>query len=161
MPNESGYFFVNAGSTWPAVALGPNVQVSNGLISLKKTGSTFATAGSFLAGPFQISDRPTTWFRVLASMSVDTAAVASHAQFYTLTALSGPAPWNPLSTQPFSDPRWKAAPRDALDFVITNSPDLVLFVGGFFRGDGTDTPQLDEQRVDYGRDTYTKYLPPV
>lgn len=161
MPSESGYFFVNTAGTWPTVALSPNLQVSNGLISLKKTGSTFATVGSFLAGPFQVSDRPTNWFRVLASMSAESSAVDSYTQFYTLTAAAGSAPWNPLSNQPFSDPRWKAAPRNALDFVITNSPDLVLFVGALFRGNGTNTSQLDELRIDYGRDTYTRFLPPV
>jgi phage tail-like protein len=161
MPSETGYFFVNAGDTWPTVAPGPTIQVSNGLISLKKTGSTFATAGSFLAGPFQVSDRPTSWFRVLATMSADTELVNSHAQFYTFVASVGPAPWSPLSSTPFSDPRWKAAPRDALDFAVTNSPDLVLFIGGFFRGDGSGTPQLDQLRVEYGRDTYARFLPPV
>jgi phage tail-like protein len=161
MPGESGYFFVNAGGTWSTAAFSSTMQASGGLISLKKTGALFATAGSFLAGPFQVSDMPTSWFRVHATMSAGTTLVSSHAQFYTFVAPAGPAPWNPLSSTPFADPRWKAAPRDALDFAITNAPDLVLFIGGFFRGDGTDTPQLDELRVDYGRDTYAKFLPPV
>src|SRR5258706_4387215 len=129
MPGESGYFYLNAGNAWPPATLGPTLQQSGGLIGLKKTGSTFATTGSFIAGPFQVSDRPTSWFRMLATLKQPLAG--SHVQFFTFVAPGGPAPWNPASLTPFSDPRWKAAPRDALDFAIVNAPDLALFVGGF------------------------------
>jgi phage tail-like protein len=161
MNGESGYFFVNVGGAWPSATLGPTMQKSSGLISLQKTGTTFATAGSFIAGPFQVSDRPTSWFSVKATMTAITTLVSSHATFYTFVGPAGPPPWFPLTSMPFSDPQWKAAPRDALDFAVTNAPGLVLYIGGFFRGDGTSSPQLNELRVDYGRDTYAKFLPPV
>ena len=161
MPGESGYFYVNSGDAWPSVSLGPTVIQNNGLIGLKKSGAAFAVSGSFLAGPFQVSDRPTSWFRVKATMGSDTSLVNSHVQFYTFAAASGPAPWNPLSAAPFADPAWKAAPRDALDFAIPNAPNMVLYVGGFLRGNGGETPWLDQLRVEYGRDTYAKFLPPV
>jgi phage tail-like protein len=161
MPGESGYFYINAGDAWPSVSFSPTVAQTGGLIGLKKSGTSFALAGSFLAGPFQVSDRPTSWFHVQATLSAGTALVNSHAQFYTFVGPAASAPWNPLSSTPFADPRWKAAPRDALDFAITNAPDLVLYIGGFFRGNGSETPQLDQLRVDYGRDTYARFLPPV
>jgi phage tail-like protein len=157
MPGESGYFYVNAGGAWPSATLSPTVQASGGVLSLK----TLATSGSFLLGPFQVSDRPTSWFSVNSSLATGTALVNSHAQFYTFVGPAGPPPWYPLTSAPFSDPQWKAAPRDALNFAIPNSPDVMLYIGGLFRGDGTETPQLWELRVDYGRETYAKFLPPV
>jgi phage tail-like protein len=162
MAVESGYFYVNAGNSWPSVTVGVTMQNSAGLIGLKPTGTGFETAGAFLAGPFQVSDRPTAWFRVSAQLQQSpSSAVSSHVQFYTFVAPAGPAPWNPISATPFSDPRWKAAPRDALDFAVTNPPGLVMYLGGFFRGDGGETPLLEQVRIDYGRDTYAKFLPPV
>jgi phage tail-like protein len=161
MPGEIGYFYLNSGDAWPSVSFGPTVAQSGGLIGLKKSGAAFEVSGSFLAGPFQVSDRPTSWFRLKAFMSADTSLVNSHVQFYTFAAPSGPAPWNPLSATPFSDPAWKAAPRDALDFAITNAPNMLFYVGGFLRGNGSETPLLNQLRVDYGADTYAKFLPPV
>jgi len=161
MPGESGYLYVNAGNAWPGVSLGSTVVRTGRFLGLKNSGTGFETAGSFLAGPFQVSDRATSWFRVHATMSAATALVDSHVQFYTFAGPTASAPWNPGSSTPFADPRWKAAPRDALDFAIANAPDLVLYVGGFFRSNGQETPLLDQLRVDYGRDTYSKFLPPV
>lgn len=162
MPIESGYLYVNAGGTWPSASLGPTLDNTGGIIGLKQTGGTFATAGSFIAGPFQVSDQPTSWFRLRAMLKpVLNGFRNSHVQFYTFTAAAGPPPWNPASATPFSDPQWRSAPRDALNFAITNAPGKVLYIGAQFRGDGTDSQQLDQIRIDYGRDTYTKFLPPV
>src|SRR5262245_15125892 len=133
MAAESGYFFVNSGGGWPKTTLGPRMDLTGGTIGLKKTGAAYATAGSLLAGPFQVSDRPTFWFSVKASIA--SGLGKSHVQFYTLTAPGGPAPWNPGSNTPFSDPKWKSAPRDALNFALPETPDLVLYIGAFFRGD--------------------------
>jgi phage tail-like protein len=161
MAADSGYFYVNAGDSWPSVSFTSTVSQTGGLIGLNKSGSAYETAGAFVAGPFQVSDRPTSWFRVSATMSTDTTLVNSHITLYTFVGPPGPAPWLPLTSTPFPASQWKAAPRDALDFAITNTPDLVLYIGGFLRGDGTETPELDQLRVDYGRDTYAKFLPPV
>jgi phage tail-like protein len=162
MATESGYLYVNAGNAWPSVSLSPTMQTSGGLISLKQTGTAFATAGSFIAGPFQVSDQPTSWFRVRATLRNTLGGFRnSHVQFYTFVAPAGPPPWSPASPAPFSDLQWKAVPRDSLDFAISNAPGLVMYLGGLFRGDGTDSQRLDQVRIDYGRDTYAKFLPPV
>jgi phage tail-like protein len=44
---------------------------------------------------------------------------------------------------------------------VRSAPNLLFYLGGFFRGEGTDTPQLEQIRVNYGRDTYAQFLPPV
>jgi phage tail-like protein len=150
---ESGYFYLNAGNEWPAVTTpGSKVETTGGLIGLKQTGGTFETSGTFVAGPFQVSDRPTSWFRVSATLKGDLGN--SQVQFFTFVAPAGPAPAT------FVDP-WIGAPRNALDFAIRNDPGLVLYIGGLLRGDGSGTALIDQIRVDYGRDTYAKFLPPI
>jgi phage tail-like protein len=161
MAVESGYLYLNAGNAWPAVTLSATMQQAGGAIGLRKTGTAFAASGSFLAGPFQVSDLPTAWFRVQATLRGGAASlVNSHVQFFTFVAAGGSPPWTPASPAPFPDP-WKAVPRDALDFTVRNKPDLVFFLGGLFRSDGTASPLLDQVRVEYGRDTYAKFLPPI
>src|SRR5258708_4919527 len=131
MPTESGFFYLNGGNTWPQVDLSPTMQKSGGLIGLQQSGISFATSGAFRAGPFQVSDRPTSWFRVQASLKGGAGSLDnSHVQFFTFAAAAGPAPWNPASPTPFTDPGWKAVKRDALDFAVKNAPNLVFFLGG-------------------------------
>lgn len=162
MTNESGYLYLNAGNQWPSAALNAGMQVSDGSLSLAPSGGGFARSGAFLAGPFQVSDRPTSWFQVRATLATNSSPLDSaHLQFFTYTSPGPPAPWNPALDMPFTDSGWKAAPRDALDFTTVNAPNLKLFLGGVFRGDGTATPAVEQIRIDYGRDTWAKFLPPV
>lgn len=158
---DSGYLYVNSGGDWPTATLGPNLQQVNGAITLTQSGGKFATAGAFVAGPFQVSDQPTEWFRVAATLESGWAAGSSHLQFFTYTGNGSSAPWNPASATPFTDPGWKSAPRDTLDIFIANPPDTKLFVGALFRGDGSASPSVEQIQIFYGRDTYTRFLPPI
>jgi phage tail-like protein len=158
---ERGYLYLNAGNAWPNIVLSPDLERADGLLALRALPSGFATSGAFLAGPFQVSERPTAWFRVDATLlgGVD-ALVNSHIQFFTFVT-GGSAPWNPAADMPFADPGWIAAPRDALDFAVRNPAGLRLFLGGLLRGDGTESPLLTQIRVLYGGDTYARFLPPL
>jgi phage tail-like protein len=158
MLNESGYLYLNSANAWPSAVLSPTLQQSGGKLVLQQTGSVFATSGAFMAGPFQVSDRATQWFRVQATLQ---GAEGTHVQFFTFTTAAATAPWSPALLMPFTDPGWIAVPRDALDFVISNAPGLRFFLGGIFRGDGAGTAELEQVRLFYGRDTYAKFLPPV
>jgi phage tail-like protein len=158
MQSEAGYIHLNTANAWPAVALSPTVVQTGGLLGLQQAGAVFATAGAFLAGPFQVSDAPTSWFRVQATLRT---ASNAHVQFFTLTTAAATAPWNPGSLTPFTDPTWIAAPRDARDFVVSNAPGLRFFLGCILRGDGTGSAQVEQIRLFFGRDTYAKFLPPV
>jgi phage tail-like protein len=158
MVNETGYLYLNSANAWPSATLSATLQQSGGRLGLQQTGSAFATAGSFLAGPFQVSDRATQWFRVQATLQTVEGA---HVQFFTFTTAAATAPWNPALLMPFTDPGWIAAPRDALDFVVPNAAGLRFFIGGIFRGDGTGTEELEQVRLFYGRDTYARFLPPA
>jgi phage tail-like protein len=160
MAGEGGYLYLNAGNAWPKTKLGPTMQRDGGRLGLLQTGTTFAQSGAFLAGPFQVSDRPTAWFRVEGTLEGGGAPpLNTHVQFFTFVSSSVTAPWNPASATPFTDPGWKAAPRDALDFYVPNTPNLNFFLGGLFRGDGSASPFLEQVQVFYGRDTYAKFLP--
>jgi phage tail-like protein len=158
---ERGYLYLNAGDIWPNTVLSADLERTGGFLALRAVPSGFAGSGAFLAGPFQVSERPTDWFRIDATVrgGVD-ALLRSHIQFFTFVT-GGNAPWNPASDMPFTDPGWAAAPRDALDFAVRNAPGVRLFIGGVLRGDGTESPFLEQIRVFYGRDTYAKFLPPA
>lgn len=159
MAGDSGYLYLNAGNEWPSTTLSPGIEQAGGVLSLNQTGGVFASSGAFVTGPLQVSDRPTTWFRITASLRGSLAQ--SHLQFFTFVNSAGAPPWNPASDAPFTDPGWVAAPRDAVDFPVRNAPGLRLFLGGLFRSDGSETPLLDQVQVSYGRDTYAQFLPPV
>ena len=158
MTNETGFLYLNAANLWPAVMLSPSMQLSGGLISLAPA----ARSGALLAGPFQVSDRPTSWFQVQVALASGSSTLdTAHVQFFTYTSPGPAAPWNPALDMPFTDPGWKAAPRDALDFTVANPANLKFFLGAVFRGDGVSSAAVEQIRVDYGRDTYAKFLPPV
>jgi len=162
MAGESGYLYLNAGNQWPGTALSAGLERTGGALALRRTGSGFATSGGFVAGPFQVSERPTAWFRAAATVRGGAAALGnSHIQFFTFVNAAGAAPWNPAAENPFTGPGWMAAPRDALDFTVRNAPGLQFFLGGLLRGDGSETPLLEQVRIFYGRDTYAKFLPPA
>jgi phage tail-like protein len=159
MTEETGYLYLNAGNEWPAVLVSPTAERSDGVIRLQAAGSGYETAGAFLAGPYQVSDRPVNWFRVQAALKG--APANAHVQFFTFVNDTGAAPWTPNSGTPFTASGWNAVPRDALDFAVRNSPGLQFFLGGILRGDGQVTPAIDQVRLFYGRDTYAKFLPPI
>jgi phage tail-like protein len=161
MPDSSGCLYLNDGNAWPSAALGSTVQVSGGVLSLAPFGAGLAKSGAFLIGPLQVAGRPTAWFQVRATLAGASTPGEAHFQFLTYTSPGPAAPWNPALEQPFADAGWKAAPRDALDFTIANPPNLKLFLGCTLRGDGQTTPAIQQIRIDYGRDTYAKFLPPV
>ncbi len=83
----------------------------------------------------------------------------THLQIFIWTGGAAAPPFFPLAATPF--PGWQPAPRDALQGVIFNSAAPDLWIGGVVRSDGTATPAIHQIRIDYGRDTYLKYLPAI
>jgi phage tail-like protein len=155
---RQGFMNLNAAGEWPSFTL-QNMSIdTHGAMLLNQTGSVYASAGVFMGGPFQALDGATPWYR-FAIHSGDTLPSGTHLQIFTWTANGGLPPFSPLSTVPF--PGWQAAPRDALDGVIFSSAARDLWIGGVVRSDGTATPSIGQIRIDYGRDTYLKYLPAV
>lgn len=160
MSTESGYYYLNLANEWPTFALTSTLEIlPNGAIKLKSLADgTFESRGTFLGGPFEAGDEPTLWFRLQAF--TDALPAGAHLQLFTFTGEAS-APYDPTAENPFASAGWQAAPIDLTDFVIANSPAERLWIGGLMRGDGTSSPALHQMRVDYGRDTYLKYLPSI
>ena len=155
--DPSGFMYLNAANTWPSFTLHNMAIDSTGALLLTATGKEYASAGVFMGGPFQALAGSTPWYRF--AIDGGTLPASTHLQIFTWTAASGPAPFAPFSNTPF--PGWQAAPRDALQGVIFNAPAPSLWIGGVVRSDGAATPAIRQIRVDYGRDTYLKYLPGI
>ncbi len=153
----TGFMYLNAANTWPSFTFQNMAIDSAGELLLTATGTEYASAGVFMGGPFQALSGSTPWYR----FAIDSGALpaGTHLQIFTWTAAAGPPPFAPSSNTPF--PGWQAAPRDVLQGVIFNTPAPSLWIGGVVRSDGTATPAIRQMRVDYGRDTYLKYLPGI
>jgi len=151
----TGFLYLNAANLWPSFALQSMTIDARGVLHLAATGGQYALTGLFMGGPFQALDGDTPWYR----FTLHPAALppATHIQLFTWTDEAGTPPFAPATNTPF--PGWQAAPRDALQAVIFNAPARRLWIGGVVRSDGTATPSIAQIRIDYGRDTYMKYLP--
>jgi phage tail-like protein len=153
----TGFMHLNAANQWPSFTLQDILIDANGALSLTKSGTDFASAGVFMGGPFQALDGNTPWYRF--TLDADSLPSGTHLQIFTWTAGSGVPPFAPTSNTPF--PGWQAAPRDAMQGVIFNAAAREIWIGGVVRSDGTATPAISQIRIDYGRDTYLKYLPAI
>jgi phage tail-like protein len=153
----AGFLYLNAADAWPSFTLQNMAIAAGGALVLTATGGEYASAGVFMGGPFQALDGNTPWYRF--ALELASLPAATHLQIFTWTAGSGAPPFAPTSNTPF--PGWRAAPRDALEGIIFNAPARDLWIGGVVRSDGSATPAIPQIRIDYGRDTYLKYLPAI
>lgn len=162
---ETGYFHLNLANQWPLFQL-HDIDISPaGDLVLHQTGSGFAERGTFLAGRFHIDSTKTPWFRL--RVFAETLPGNTHVQLFTfpLNDLTTKPPFSANADEPFAGQvgnlSWIAQPRDVLDVLIETEETQSLWIGGILRSDGTATPTLHQMRVDYGRDTYLKYLPAI
>src|SRR5262252_6692640 len=159
MKEATGYRYLNTANKWPTFHLHDMELAPDGSLMLKHAGKNFAYRGVFRGGPFEIYDLPTPWFRLQAFAG--TFPEDAHLQLFTFTSDTGNAPFHPTEDEPFSDQGWRASPRDELDVLIFNAPAQHLWIGGIVQGDGSASPAIMQMRVDYGRDSYLKYLPAI
>ena len=153
----TGFLHLNAANLWPSFAL-QNIAIgADGALRLTAASGVYASTGVFMGGPFQALDGKTPWYRF--TLEIDSLPSGTHLQIFTWTGDSGSPPFAPLSNNPF--PGWQPAPRDALDGVIFNAPAREVWIGGVVRSDGSTTPVIPQIRLDYGRDTYLKFLPGI
>lgn len=164
MSGEPGFFYLNSGNEWPSFQLDRVTNVPGGTLVLAGTPAARSPRGAFLSGPFA-APLETEWFRV--RLEADPLDTGTHLQLFLYTADSGSPAFASGSFDPFSDPDWNRAPRDVLDVLLppptkdATKPGRNLWVGGLLRGDGSSTPAVHQIRIEYGRDTYRKYLPEI
>jgi phage tail-like protein len=153
----TGFMNLNTANTWPSFTF-QNMSIdAHGVMTLMATVSGYATAGVFMGGPFQALDGSTSWYRF--TLAGDALPTNTHLQIFSWTASSGSPPFAPSTNTPF--PGWQAAPRDSFQGVLFNQPAPNLWIGGVLRSDGSATPSIRQIRIDYGRNTYLKYLPSI
>lgn len=160
MNTETGYFHLNLAGDWPKFAPEDrhNIAIVGGSLQLARLDeNTLVPKGVFRGGPFEAPDDPSRWHRL--RVHADPLPEGTHIQLFTLTTDDGDLPFDPTAGDPFPSPPWRAAPRDVLDTLILNSPARRLWIGGLVYGDGRNSPVLHQMRVDYGRDTYLRFLP--
>lgn len=148
---------LNAANTWPSFTFDNMVIDAHGAMKLSAAGPGYATAGVFMGGPFQALDGLTQWYR----FTVDGGALPAntHVQMFSWSSSSGSPAFAPSTSTPF--PGWQAAPRDSFEGVLFDQPARNLWIGGVLRSDGSATPAIRQIRVDYGRNTYLKFLPSI
>jgi phage tail-like protein len=69
------------------------------------------------------------------------------------------------AANPFSDSRWNSfsslSDIDLTDIYLGGTPQKYVWVGALFSGDGTNTPQVMQLRLEYDWPTYEPYLPAI
>lgn len=113
----------------------------------------YREAGTFIAGPFDSDVGPVHWHEVIVEAgSLDDE---NHLQLYTAVTNSPvappPAPGNP----------WNAAPPDATQFLIQNSPGQYFWLAGELTGNGQSTPQIHQMHVSHSHQGYIQHLPAI
>jgi phage tail-like protein len=150
---------------------GGSIQVAGGAPS-------FATCGTFLAGPFEALHTLTHWWQLRCTLNA--LPPLAHLRLFTLTSdsfdgIAGNEPDMP-ATCSLADPApsqtpdtvaltpvdvWRAAPWDAPDLLTLNEPARHLWIAGIMEGDGTASPTIHQMRVDFDVSGWMKYLPAI
>ena len=166
--DESGNLWVHPGTAEQAVRL--------------EVDAAYAPGGSFLAGPFKTEDVATLWHRL--RVEGGPLPENTHLQLFAYTS-NAPIelPFTAEEENPFTAPAWQPIARDALDALIPSvpvdpdpaglpagipltggipsTPARFLWLGGWLQSDGLRSPAIRQIRVDYGRETYLRYLPAI
>ena len=159
MSPDSGFLYLNTANQWPGFTLHQIDIAVGGALQLAQSGGQFVSRGALLAGPVKAPNGATDWFRLTAL--ADDLPEGTHAQFFTHTTNGGAPPFDPTADAPFSDPSWRAIPRNVLEGVIANGPGTSLWLGAILRSQGNASPRIRQIRVDYGRDTWLDWLPAI
>src|SRR5262245_35403557 len=157
---SSGYMHLNAANEWPQFELHALELTNDGSLRLETApGGGYVSRGVWRAGPFQVTGNATDWYR----LTVDAAPLPerTHVRLFTFATDGGTPPFDPQADEPFTDPGWRAAPRDGLDLVIAGDAQPHLWIGGIVRGDGAASPHLHQMKLVWGRRTYLQHLPAI
>jgi len=165
MNDQTGFFHLNAANQWLLSTFDDLALAADGSIELLPAG----TKGKFLLGPLQVFADKTPWYRL--RVFTKPLPLDSHIQIFTYADDDDlPAGFQLTNDYPFDDPNWVKQPLDALDVLIRApaptdqglaAETRKLWIGGVVRSNGQATPSIRQMRLDYGRDTYTKFLPAI
>ncbi len=122
-----------------------------------ETGKAFVKRGLLWGGPFGRRDRLSAWHRLQALGRP--LGPNLHFQVFVHTADQiTPGPPSPTAGGGF-DPRfWRGFPVDVPDLVLDVESRFV-WVGATFEGEGFDSPRLEQIRLAFDHQSYTRHLP--
>jgi phage tail-like protein len=146
---------------------------SGGPVQLAGAAPSYATCGTFLAGPFEGDAVATEWQRV--QVTLDALPAGAHLQLYCWASDKNvppaPAPCSSSTPSAAIDPatktsgasldRWRAAPRDASDVLALTGSSRFLWLAGVLQGDSTVTPTIRQIRLEYNVPGWLQYLPAI
>jgi len=161
--SDPGFRHLNLENTWPHFTLTGLVRRGDGSLTLAL--GAYGETGTFVAGPFAVSEQPTRWHRLKAC--ADPLPAGVHARLFTYTSHTDDPP-PPLPNLPPDTPdgealvpagQWRAGPPDSLDILVLHEPARYLWIGGLLQGEGTSSPVLHQMRLEHHHETWLRYLP--
>ena len=160
---ELNFRHLNLLGEWPSFVLTGLAIDADGHLTL---GS--GPHGSFLGGPFEVDQSSVRWHALRVFVAPPPAD--GHLRLFTYTADTPNIPaWDPaavdLSAAPSPGPtgpgQWRAAPRDAMQLLISHEPARYLWVAGTLDGNGSGGPVIRQMRVTFNHDSYLRHLPAI
>jgi phage tail-like protein len=128
-------------------------------VELARTGA-HASRGILWGGPFaNTSIRPEQWHQLTAA--VEPLGPGAHLRLLTAADTGAPPPVDPAADEPFAAPAWQPLPPDVTEGIFPGAPLTGLWVGAQFASAGLRCPALAQLRLDFDRDTWLPYLPPI
>jgi phage tail-like protein len=160
MSASPGFLYANEANAWPRFELhGIEITAAGSLGLAAASGGTLARRGVFRAGPFEAQGDSTPWCRVRAE--AEAISDSRYVELFTATGDAGSPAYDPDADVPFAASDWKRVPRNVLDAWVLNPPAGQLWLGGVVRGDGQRSPLVHQIRIEYGRNTWLRFLPAI
>ena len=131
-----------------------------------RSAAAYVPRGVLAGGPFTADDVPADWHRLRASSGrLRPGARFRFFVFTSNTRALRPPPPDPTSRRLSTDRApgregWTPMPPDATD-VLINRNAVYLWVAGVLEGDGRESPRIEQIRVDFNHETYSRYLPEI
>jgi phage tail-like protein len=120
-------------------------------------------SGVLWSGPIGDAGRPILWHEI--ETSGGPLAPGAHFQLFVHTGGDTGSPPDPSEDPiaPFGDggDGWTPLPLDALRGLVRGAPARHLWIGVHLSGEGRQTPVLEQIRVDYDPETWSRHLPAI
>ncbi len=133
-------------------------------VSLSPDTGFITTGAAWSIHPVTVG-RAVQWHRLQAVLKP--LAQNTHLDLFAYISdhLQPPPPVDITAANPFSDSRWNSfsflSDIDLTDIYLGGTAQKYVWVGALFSGDGTNTPQVKQLRLEYDWPTYDPYLPAI
>ncbi|HYO13577.1 MAG TPA: phage tail protein I [Thermoanaerobaculia bacterium] len=116
-------------------------------------------SGVLWGGPFGTeAGRPVLWHEI--ETRGGPLAAGTHLRLFVKTGDAAPTPPSADPIAPFAT-GWTALPQDALRGLVRGTSAPSLWLGAHLTGEGRQSPVLEQIRVDYDTETWSRHLPAI